>query len=73
VAELAAGAGVPFSERRPVRRDDLTNADEVFLASPTAEVIAIRRLDGAPIAAGEEGPVTRRLRTLYRDAARRLY
>jgi branched-chain amino acid aminotransferase len=73
VAELAAEAGIVFSERRPVRRDDILAADEVFAASSAAEVIAIRQLDGAPIAAGGEGPITRRLRTLYRDAARRLY
>jgi branched-chain amino acid aminotransferase len=48
-------------------------ADEVFLASTAAEVIAVARIDGAPVGAGGEGPVTRRLRGLYRDAARRGY
>lgn len=72
VADLAAEAGIPFHEQA-MRRDDLVTADEVFAGSSAAEIIAIRRLDGAPIAAGGEGPITRQLRTLYRDAVRRLY
>ncbi len=73
VSELAAEAGVPFSEWHPVLRADILAASEVFVASSAAEIIAIRRLDGAPIAAGGEGPITRQLRTLYRDGVRRLY
>ncbi len=73
LAELAAEAGIPFREQQRVRRDELMTADEVFVAGFAGEIIAIRRVDGAPIAAGTEGPITRRLRTLFRDAARRLY
>lgn len=73
VSELAAEAGVPFSEWHPVLRADVLAASEVFAASSAAEIIAIRRLDGVPIASGTEGPITRQLRTLYRDAVRRLY
>jgi len=73
LAELAAEAGILFREPQSVRRDELASADEVFAASSAAEIIAIRQLDGAPIAAGGEGPITRQLRTRYRDAVRRLY
>ena len=46
---------------------------ELATVTSAAEIIAIRQLDGVPIAAGREGPITHRLRTLYRDAVRRLY
>ena len=52
-------------------RDDLLKADEVFLVSTAAEVIAVTRIDGQPVGSGQEGPVTRRLRELYREAVRR--
>lgn len=73
LAELAAEVGLAFREQQPVRRDDLLAADELFSASSAAEIIAIRTLDGSPIAGGTEGPITLRLRTLFRDAVRRLY
>jgi branched-chain amino acid aminotransferase len=45
--------------------------DEVFLASTAAEVIAVRSINGKPIGSGREGPITRKLRDLYREAVRR--
>lgn len=53
-------------------QDHLTSApDEVFLASTAAEVIAVRSIDRRPVGPGREGPVTRKLRDLYREAVRR--
>lgn len=52
--------------------DHLSSApDEVFLASTAAEVIAVRSIDGKPIGSGRQGPVTRRVRELFREAVRR--
>jgi branched-chain amino acid aminotransferase len=44
---------------------DLLAADEVFLTSAAAEVIAVRSIDGKPVGTGGEGPVTRHLRERF--------
>jgi branched-chain amino acid aminotransferase len=55
------------------RRIELRKADEAFLVSSAAEVIPVTRIDGQPVGDGTPGPVTRRARELYREAARRAY
>jgi branched-chain amino acid aminotransferase len=48
--------------------DELRRADEVFLSSTGGGAIAVAQLDGVPIggrAAGEFGPVTRRMQDAY--------
>ena len=64
VAELAGA-----ETGRPTYAD-LLAADEVFLTSPAAEVIAVRSIDGKPIGSGGEGPVVRRLREAFRAMVR---
>lgn len=59
VAKLA-GAG-----RRNPTHAELCAAEEVFLVSAAAEIIAVRSIDRQPIANGNEGPVTRRLREAF--------
>jgi branched-chain amino acid aminotransferase len=54
-------------------RADLRKADEAFVVSSAAEVIPVTRIDGQPVGTGTPGPVTRRARELYREAARRAY
>ncbi|HET6573501.1 MAG TPA: aminotransferase class IV [Fimbriiglobus sp.] len=49
----------------------LSAPDEVFLVSTAAEVIAVRSIDGKPAGSGQEGPITRKLRELYRVVVRR--
>jgi branched-chain amino acid aminotransferase len=69
VAEAPAAG---LSAARALTRDHLVSApDEVFLASTAAEVIAVRSIDGKPVGTGREGPITHKLRDLYRDAVRR--
>ncbi len=65
----ARAAGLAVVEEQ-LTLDDLTAADEVFLASTAAEVIGVARIDGRPVGSGE-GSTTRRVRELYREAARR--
>lgn len=58
----AAASGLQVSEGR-LTVDDLLAADEVFLASTAAEVIAVARINGRPVGTG---PIARRVRELYR-------
>ena len=48
---------------------DLLAAEEVFIAGTACGVIGIVRIDGATVAGGAEGPVTRGIRTAYRQSA----
>ena len=67
VIELARAEGLPVREALlPVAA--LRRAEEVFLSSTGGGVIGISRVDGVPVAgraAGEFGPVTRRLQAAY--------
>jgi branched-chain amino acid aminotransferase len=49
---------------------DLHTADEVFLAGTSCGVIGIVQVDGKPIGAGSEGPITKRIREAYRKLTR---
>jgi branched-chain amino acid aminotransferase len=65
VTTLAKRAGVPVVERRLTRRE-LLRADEVLLTASTIEVLPVIRVEGARIADGKPGPVTRTLQDRYR-------
>jgi branched-chain amino acid aminotransferase len=43
----------------------LKQADEVFITSTAGGIMPVTSIDGAPVAGGEVGPVTRRLTALY--------
>ncbi len=60
VLELAAALGVPAREEA-VTLAELRAADEVFVASTTADVMPVVALDGAPVGGGAPGPVSRAL------------
>ena len=60
VLELARALGVPVREEA-VTPDELLAADEVMLASTSADVMPVVAVDGAPVADGAPGPVARRL------------
>jgi branched-chain amino acid aminotransferase len=67
VIELARAAGLPV-RIEPLPVATLRGADEVFLSSTGGGVIAVSHVDDAAVggrAAGEFGPVTRRLQTAY--------
>jgi branched-chain amino acid aminotransferase len=65
VIELAPEAGVPVKEAA-LRDPDLLGADESFLTSSTQEIVPIVRVDDAVIGTGRPGPITGRLRDLYK-------
>ncbi len=64
---LARHAGIQVEER-VVKQDELMEAQEVFLAGTTIEVIGVTKLDGKPIRHGRVGPMTRRLQSMLLDA-----
>ena len=46
-------------------RNDLKNAQEVFLSSSTKEIVPITAIDTKPVGNGEVGPMTKQLMQLY--------
>lgn len=64
VLELARDDGLPVAEEA-VPEARLRTAEEILLTSSTREIVAVTRLDGAPVGAGRPGPVYRRLRELF--------
>lgn len=67
VCRLAAKAGITI-EDRPVNRDRLDEASELFVSGTTSEVMPVVRVDGRLIGEGQPGPVTRRLQQGYAEA-----
>jgi branched-chain amino acid aminotransferase len=66
IMELARGAGMTALEQN-ITTFDLYAADECFLTGTAAELISVVKIDGRRIADGKPGPVTARLRELFRE------
>jgi branched-chain amino acid aminotransferase len=66
VVDLARDKGIP-TEERPITRDELYTADELFLTGTAAEVTPIREVDRRRIGEGRRGPVTRILQASFFD------
>ena len=64
--ELAGEAGLPL-ETREVRREELFEADEVWLSSSAREVLPVTLVDGKRIGSGKPGPVYARMYQLFQD------
>ena len=64
VMRLAEDLKLPVVEK-PIIREELYTADEVFLVGTAAEVTPVVEIDGRAIGEGRPGPVTTRLRDLY--------
>ena len=76
VIELAAETGQPIREDA-LRRDELDQADEVFITGTTADLLPVVRVDDRPVRNGRPGPVAQALydalaARMYRAAARAL-
>ncbi len=69
IFQLAADCGYQIREKR-ITRDEVYVADEAFFTGTAAEVLPIRELDGRVIGAGERGPVTEKLQSMYFDAVK---
>ena len=64
VLDLAKIEGLEVQER-PVKANELLEADELFLVGTTIEVLSVTKLDGKPIKDGMPGSVTTCLRTRF--------
>ena len=63
---LAGELGIPLIEKR-ITRDEVYCADEAFFTGTAAEITPIRELDNRRIGAGQRGPITTRLQSLFFD------
>ncbi|MDH5674914.1 MAG: branched-chain amino acid transaminase [Myxococcales bacterium] len=64
VIELCRELGLTLVER-PVSRDELYMADEVFFTGTAAELTPVREVDDRTVGAGDRGPITRRLQERF--------
>ncbi|HRK79019.1 MAG TPA: D-amino acid aminotransferase [Thiobacillus sp.] len=64
VLELAAAHGIPH-EVRAIGEAEVRAADELWMTSSTKEIMAIVKLDGAPVGAGVPGPMAQQMDALY--------
>src|SRR5438270_864673 len=60
IISLCQKLGISLVEKT-LQRHDLYVAEEMFLSGTGAEVIAVTKVDGRTIGAGEAGPLTRRI------------
>ena len=67
--KLAGMATIPVVERY-LRREELLEADELFLVGTTCEVLPIVTVDGKKVQGGEPGPLTRRLQAIYTESVK---
>lgn len=65
VLEIAEAEGMEAREAA-LRREDLLEAEEVFITSTTSEVIGVTQVDGKAVGSGAVGPVTQRLYEAFR-------
>jgi D-alanine transaminase len=70
ILRLAGEDDVGFEERA-FTPEEAQAADEAFVTSATTFVTPVVSIDGKPIGDGKPGPVTRRLRALYIEEARK--
>ena len=68
VLELARAEGL-LARERAIRPEDLARADELFITSTAREILPVTALDGRAVGSGRVGPLTTRLRVLFRAAA----
>lgn len=67
VLEVAAGEGIPVTER-PLGLEELRTCSEAFITATTREVVPLVQVDDHRIGEGAPGPLTRRLHAAYRRA-----
>jgi branched-chain amino acid aminotransferase len=71
VLELAARAQIRVLEAPLTPSVLAESADEAFLTSSIREIVPVTKVDGRPLGSGRVGPVTQRLRELFRSFVER--
>ena len=66
VIQIAKDLGYEVIER-PIQRESLYIADELFFTGSAAEVTPIRSVDGREIGIGSRGPITEKIQTAFFD------
>ncbi|MEM8743650.1 MAG: D-amino-acid transaminase [Pseudomonadota bacterium] len=69
ILKLAETGEISFEERE-FTIDEAKAASEAFLTSASSFVMPVVEIDGAKVGGGQPGPVTRKLRDMYIEAAR---
>lgn len=64
VQELSGDLGLGFTAR-PMRPDELRDADEVFIATTAGGIMPVSRVDGRILGNDRPGPLSTRLRDLF--------
>lgn len=67
INEICRENGVALEESA-FTKDDLLDADEVFMSSTSAEITPIIEIEGKPIGNGSPGPITNKLQNLFEEA-----
>lgn len=69
VMDMAARFSLKVEETT-LKVEDIYSADEAFYTGTAAEITPIRSLDDKNIGSGEEGPITKQIRTTYASLVR---
>ncbi|UOE54739.1 D-amino-acid transaminase [Bacillus sp. CMF12] len=67
INEICRENGVALEESA-FTKEDLLDADEVFMSSTSAEITPITEIEGKPIGNGSPGPITNKLQNLFEEA-----
>jgi branched-chain amino acid aminotransferase len=62
-------AGLRPEEETDIEPEAILDAGEAFLTNSLMEVMPLTRLNGQAVGSGRPGPLTERLRRLYRELA----
>ena len=65
VVDRVSELGIPLREQG-IPRERLFDTSELFLSGTTTEIMPVVKVDGKPIGNGKPGPITRKLRDLFR-------
>lgn len=69
IKHIVAHLGLELHER-PITRDELYLADEIFLSGTAAEITPVRELDNRAIGAGTRGPITATIQKTFFDVVK---
>lgn len=71
ILELAAANSITYREQN-ISREDLQQANEIWLTSSTKEILPVTQLDDIAIGNGQPGPLFKSMLALYQDYKQQL-